>query len=154
LLRARRQTARSLAQLDSLLAHAPIGFAFFDRELRCAHLNPHLAGLAGSPADAVGRPAAEALPGAGEQLGPLLAEVFRAAAPSRDRGLSVEGPGGPRHWLVHCYPVRPGRGAPVEWAGVVVVDLTERERMEADLRRQAAELAEQDRRKDALLAML
>jgi signal transduction histidine kinase/CheY-like chemotaxis protein len=154
LLRARLQTARSLAQLHSLLSHAPIGFAFFNRDGRCVRINPHLAGLAGAPADAVGRPAAEALPGAGEQLGPVLEEVFRTGGPTPDRGLSVEGPGGPRHWLVHCYPVRPAPGGPVLWAGVVVVDLTERERLEADLRRQAEQLAEQDRRKDALLAML
>ena len=40
--RAEEQLAQSVAQLNSLLTHAPIGFAFFDREHKFVRVNEYL----------------------------------------------------------------------------------------------------------------
>ena len=49
--------------LNSLLDNAPVGFGFFDQELRFLRLNPALAEINGLPIEAhLGRPLTEVLP--------------------------------------------------------------------------------------------
>jgi PAS domain S-box-containing protein len=145
-----RRRDEALAQLDSLLANAPVGFAFYDRELRYVRINDFLAALNGVPAAAhLGRCIHEIVPAVAATVQPVLEEVFRT-----DRavtGLEVTGetpaaPGLRRTWLAAFYPVPVGPDKP-RWVGGVVLEITERKKLEA-------ELVEADRRKDEFLAML
>ncbi len=132
----------TLALLDSMLAHAPIGMAFFDSKGCVVRVNQFLAEMSGM--------------GMSGFLGHTVTEIFReptAAAFIRsiaavfEEGRSVQDlevearlyrqttddlP--KRIWLVNVYPVRTA-GHAVRWAGAVIVDITERLNAEESLRR-------------------
>ncbi|WP_375771520.1 PAS domain S-box protein [Archangium gephyra] len=142
-----RESERSetLALLDSLLSTAPIGLAFVDRALRYVRVNRMLADMNGTPMEAMlGRSVREVLPGeAGASLEPLLRQVFETGEPLREREVAIAtaaDEGRVHHYLLSIYPVRDARDV-VRWVGTVVVDITERQRTEEELRR-AAEFRE------------
>jgi PAS domain S-box-containing protein len=146
----------ALALLDALLDHAPVGFAFFDREYRYVRVNDFLAEASGRPAiEHRGRLLSELAPTNAARLEPLLDRVFRTGDTAQNVELPGERPGpqGERSWLTCLYPVRGDEGE-VRWVGAVVLDITDRKRLMAELRSRADELAENDRRKDEFLAML
>src|SRR6185295_17736360 len=59
----KNQLEETVARLDTLLAHAPLGFAFYDRDLRYVRLNQPLADNNGVPIEAhLGRRVSEVLP--------------------------------------------------------------------------------------------
>lgn len=128
----------TLSLLDSMLANAPIGLAFFDRNLRFVRVNDVFAGMTGMPMNShVGRTMQEVVPAAvAGQLGETVHDVFAAGEPVRD--LELSGRGGrlnlPWTWLVSVYPVRT-QPHEVRWVGMVVLDTTERKRGEEALRR-------------------
>lgn len=94
-------------QLDAMLAAAPIGVAFFDRELRFQRLNAAIAELAGLPIDAhLGRTLAEMRPEHAPILQPLLEELLEDGAPIRD--LELETAAGT--WTASYHPVRGSSG--------------------------------------------
>jgi PAS domain S-box-containing protein len=139
------------ALLNSLLDNAPVGFGFFDHDLRYLRLNPALAEINGVPIDEhIGRTLLEVLP----QLSPEVSHSFREVLQS---GLSIvnkEVTGvtrrrdseEERYWLCNFYPVKLPGGA-LLGAGVVVTDIDDRKRMEEALK-------DADQRKDQFLAML
>ncbi len=126
----------TLALLDSMLAHAPIGFAFLDRQRRFIRVNQFLSSglgvpltrfLGSMPDDLFDPPEAERLHG-------QLARVFDGAY-AEPLELQVEdGDGKPRSWVVSMYPVKSGQQE-IRWAGAVLIDTTERRRSEDALRR-------------------
>jgi len=138
----RRGLSDTLALLDSMLANAPIGIAFFDRQCRFIRVN-HF--LAESHVEGVAR-----------YLGRRVEEVFDPEAAATlteaihqvlDQGTSLQGlevtvhdagePSGTlthtRTWLVNVYPVRTA-GQAIRWAGVVLIDITRRLLTEQTLR--------------------
>ena len=128
----------TLSLLDSMLANAPIGLAFFDHEGRFVRVNEIFAAVTGLPVSRhLGRTLHELLPEllAG-QLQSAIEEAFSAGAPVRDVELNGEvGPQSrPVTWLVNAYPVRTTPHQ-VRWAGVIVQDISERKRNEEALRR-------------------
>ena len=129
----------TLSLLDSMLGNAPIGFAFFDDELRYARVNEHLASAHGLAVDAhVGLRATEFYPEepARKKEG-YIAKVFETGEAIRDVELAGEmtyAPGVERSWLMNFYPVRTG-GGPIRWVGVIVVEITERLQAEEALRK-------------------
>ncbi|AKJ01352.1 PAS domain S-box-containing protein [Archangium gephyra] len=144
-LRREAEQAETLALLDSLLSTAPIGLAFVDRELRYVRVNRMLADMNGKPLEEMlGHTVREVLPaGSSASLEPLLRQVFETGAPLREREVAIAtaaDEGRVHHYLLSIYPVRDGRGT-VRWVGTVVVDITERQRTEEELRR-AAEFRE------------
>jgi PAS domain S-box-containing protein len=143
-LRREAEQAETLALLDTLLATAPIGLAFVDRQLRFVRINRMLADINGVPVEqTLGRPLIEVVPELAESQLPLLRRVFETGEPIRDTevGLVSQADAGRLHYfLVSYYPVRDVRGE-VRWVGSVVVDITERQRAEEELRR-AAEFRE------------
>jgi PAS domain S-box-containing protein len=146
----------ALALLDALLDHAPVGFAFFDREHRYVRVNDFLAEATGRPAlEHRGRRLRDVAPTSASQIEPLLDRVFQTGEPVQNLEVPGEeaGPQSERSWLTCLYPVRNHAGQ-VEWVGAVVLDVTERKRLMAELRGRAEQLAENDRRKDEFLAML
>jgi PAS domain S-box-containing protein len=138
------------ALLNTLLDNAPVGFGFFDHELRYVRLNPALAELDGLPVEAhLGRTLRDVLP----RMSPEVVDAFRhvlrtgtSIVSKEFRGETPRTPGRPRYWLCSFYPVKTPDGA-VLGAGAVVADIDDRKRMEEALR-------EADRRKDQFLAML
>jgi len=140
--RANLEKGALVAQLETLLQEAPIGFAFFDRAGRYVRVNPFIAAVNDLPAiDHVGLRPSEVLGPNGQRVEEIVAEVAAT-------GLSVEneefsGPCGPGHdrmmtFLVSFFPVfADGR---VITVGSMVVDITEQKRHAERLRLLLAEL--------------
>ena len=127
----------TLALLDSMLANAPIGFAFFDRKYRFVRVNQFLAEMHGySFALHLGRSVSGMLPElAATQLESGIETVFQFGTPVRNLELSWETDSGrPRSWLAHLYPVRTEAEA-IRWVGAILVDTTEQKKAEEALRR-------------------
>jgi PAS domain S-box-containing protein len=136
---AARQQAETLALLHSVLAAAPVGLAFLDRDLRFVRINGALAALHGlTPAAYLGRTLAEVLPSWAPAIAPLLRQVLDTGQPAVDRELAGQTPAG-RHYEVQAgfYPVRSALGE-IAWVGITAVDITERKRVETNLRESEA----------------
>jgi len=154
--RSQHLTAESLALLDTLQRHAPIGIAFMDRDGRYQRVNDELAAIDGVPADAhLGRTIAEIVPAIWPQVEPIYRRVLAGESILKVevRGETPARPGVERHFLSSFYPVRRFTHE-VIGIGVFVAETTERMRSEAMLRQHATELAEAARQKDEFLAML
>lgn len=140
----------TLILLDSLLANAPVGFAFFDRQHCYFRINQFLADLDGLPVAAhLGHPLREVLPATASAVDPVLEQVFTTGQGVRNLEIEGETPAAPgvrRHWLAGFYPVAGPDGA-ARLVGAVVMEITAQKRAESALR-------EADRRKDEFLAML
>ncbi len=156
---ARLEQERTQSLLDLVLAAAPVGMAFFDRELRYVRANRFMAIWQNSrPEDLIGKRLADALPaGAAEFVSLHLYRVMQTGLPvlgievngSQFNGINKD----PRHWLADFYPVWLPEGE-LLGVGAIVADITERKRDEEELIRQknAAEAA--NRAKDQFLAVL
>ena len=136
-----REAEESLAIVDTLLATAPIGLAFWDRHLRYVRINETLAALNGrSPQEHVGRTVHEVVPDMGDVVAGDLRRVLETGDPILDREVSGETPAAPgahRHWLASYYPVFAPGGETIG-VGAVVTDVTERRRSEQRLAAQHA----------------
>jgi PAS domain S-box-containing protein len=127
----------TLALLDSMLANAPIGFAFFDRKYRFVRVNQFLADMNGYAfALHLGRGVGGIMPAAtAGKLEQNIELVFATGEPIRNLELTWEAePGRPRSWLAHLYPVRTDPET-TRWVGAILVDTTEQKRSEEALRR-------------------
>lgn len=127
----------TLSLLDSMLANAPIGLVFFDRQCRIVRVNEVFAEMTGIPLSRqLGRALPELLPQRmAQRMQDAVRHVIESASPVHD--LELEGltdHRGPWTWLVTAYPVRPA-GGEVRWVGVIVMDVSERKRSEEALRR-------------------
>jgi PAS domain S-box-containing protein len=124
-------------QLETLVASAPIGIAYFDRGHRYLQVNSELAEINGvSIEDHIGRAIEDVLPRNAEAVSPVIDHVF--ATGEVVRGLEVKGEtplrrGEIRYWLCGFFPVRNTHGA-VEQVGAWVVEITERKRAEDQLK--------------------
>ena len=130
------ENAETLSLLDTLLATAPVGLSFLDRELRYVRINNALAAINGVPMErTLGRTVREVLPELASTLEPFYRRVLDTGAPVLNVEVSGTTPGleGCRgHWLVSYYPIwnRAGR---VYLVGSVVVDITDRKRAEESI---------------------
>jgi len=129
----------TLGLLDSMLAHAPVGMAFFDSHARFIRMNDFFAGMNGlSIGKHIGRTVTEIFEGkAGEMIRASIEEVFETSEPVRDVEINVGEPeedGRLTTWLVNIYPVKT-LGPSVRWVGAVIVDTTGIKRSEDALRR-------------------
>ena len=128
----------TLSLLDSMLANAPIGLVFFDRQCRIVRVNEVFAEMTGVALSRhLGRTLPEVLP---ERIATRLEEAVRhvieAEQPVHDLELDGKSsePGVMWTWLVTLYPVRP-TPEKVRWVGAIVIDVSERKRSEDALRR-------------------
>ncbi len=129
----------TLALLDSMLANAPIGFAFFDRRLRFVRVNQFLANMNDLPVSRhLGRSVDEIFPGyAAKLVADSIQAVFEHGHTVQNLELSGEPDAesaATRSWLTNVYPVRTENHS-VRWVGLIVVETTERRRAEDALRR-------------------
>ena len=120
--------------LDTLLSSAPVGLAFFDRELRFVRVNQALAQINGRPAEEhIGRTLQELDERFTDEI---IAWVRDEGTPILDVEVSGEIPAQPgviRTWLASYYPVRSDHGG-VLGVGTVVVEITEAKRAQEELR--------------------
>ncbi len=129
---------QAVALLDTLLEKAPVGLAFFDKNLRYVRVNETLAQINGiPPADHLGKTTAELLP----NVPPEVTEHRRRALATGEPVLNVEVIGGTwadsskgRAFLVSHYPVRSSTGE-ILGVGAVVVEITQLRQAEERLRR-------------------
>ena len=139
---------QSLALLDILLDHAPIGIALVNPAFEFIRTNAELAAMTSHPVGGhVGRRVSEVLPGLWPHIEPIYQRV-RSGIVSRNVELSAKPcarDGEPKHLLVSHYPLY--TAGKLVAIGVIVVDISDRQRAEAKLQ-------ETDRRKDEFLAML
>jgi PAS domain S-box-containing protein len=129
----------TLGLLDSMLAHAPIGIAFFDTHARFIRMNPFLAAMNDvSIGNHIGRGVVEIFPGpTGRLIEEGIQTVFATSEPVRDLEVNLGDPeedGRVSTWLVNIYPVRSAAHG-VRWVGAVIVDTTGIKRSEDALRR-------------------
>jgi signal transduction histidine kinase len=129
----------TLALLDSMLAHAPIGFAFFDRKFRFVRVNQFLANMNHSSISRhLGRTVCDLFPEtAAIPLQNAIDSVFENGNAVQDLELTGElgaSPGRTRSWLANIYPVRTSSNL-VRWVGAVLVDTTQRRNAEDVLRK-------------------
>jgi signal transduction histidine kinase len=124
------------AMVLGLQADAPIGFAIHDEELRFELVSDSLAAMNGRPAaEHLGRRVTEIL---GEELGEAVDELLASVRDGGEplTGVEIDGttpaaPGEIRTWVASYYPLHLPAGRRV---GVVVVDVTDRRRMQEALR--------------------
>ncbi len=128
----------TLSLLDSMLANAPIGLAFVDRNSRFVRVNQVFADLTGVSASRhLGRTLTDLLPAnVTKQVENAVQHVFLSEEPVRN--LELNGQSGklrrPWTWLISAYPVRT-TPTQVRWVGVIALDASERKRSEEALRR-------------------
>jgi signal transduction histidine kinase len=136
-LRASRAALRhQLAELETLYRTAPVGLCQVDAGLRLVRVNERLAAMNGGTVSGQrGRTVGEAMPGLVGALTPLLARVLATGEPCVDQeiaGAAAASPEAVRHWMTSHYPVHDAGGA-VVGVNVVVQDVTDSKRAEAEL---------------------
>ena len=121
--------AELLPRLEALLASAPLGIAFLDRELRVERVNAALAKVLGRTIEECGgRTVHELAPALAELLLPVLERVLALGEGVPDFEFSGEAPGAPgsfRRWLAAFFPVRTTGGA-IAGVGIILRDITGR----------------------------
>lgn len=127
----------SLALLDTLFNHAPVGLAFWDQNLRYVRVNATLAMLNHQPIAAhIGHTVDDVLPTVAPAINARLRQVLDTGRPIVDVEVSTY-PSIPftqgRSWLSSYYPV-PGANGAIIGVGCVVTDISQRKRTENQLR--------------------
>ncbi len=137
-----RQTAETLAQLDMFVMNAPLGMAFFDKEMRLLRINKHLADANGLQVEKhLGKPLDELV--AHLQLEGLAeSRIVLETGEALTNRLVVGKPGVPavagRVWESSYYPVREADG-PLLGVGVVTLEISQRLRDERALKDREAQ---------------
>lgn len=122
--------------LGALFAHAPVGFALIDTDLRFVAVNDALAAVNGLPAaDHLGRPVADVLPDLAPGAIDALRHVLATGEPLRDVEVSGRTPASPAHrtWLEDFYRVTAPSGE-VLGVAAVLSDVTAQRRGERRMR--------------------
>jgi PAS domain S-box-containing protein len=128
----------TLSLLDSMLANAPIGLAFVDRNSRFVRVNQIFADLTGVTVSRhLGRTLTDLLPpSVAQEVENAVQRVFSSEEAVRNLELNGEGvkQRRPWTWLISAYPVRT-TPTQVRWVGVIALDASDRKRTEEALRR-------------------
>ncbi|HSK75188.1 MAG TPA: PAS domain-containing protein [Thermoanaerobaculia bacterium] len=132
-----RRLEENAALLDALVAGAPVGISFLDRDLRYLRINEVMARINGTDSVAVlGRPIREVLPDLSSRLEPFYRRVLETGEPVVNLEVSGETPAAPglrRHFLANYYPIRAVEKGPPVGVGAAVVEITARKQAEERL---------------------
>jgi len=122
-----------LGFFEQMLANAPIGFCFFSRAHLYTCVNDRLAELNGyAPDQHLGHSPAELLPNVAEKIDEALKKVLVTEQPVMDVEIGFSTGSREVHTLQSFYPIGASDG--VIGIGCLVVDITERKKMEQRLR--------------------
>src|SRR3954452_21179054 len=132
---ARREAVEALAVVDAVFGAAPGGLAFMDLNFHYVRVNEALAAINGMPAEEhYGRLLRDVIHvELAATIEPYHSHVVETGEPILDlavKGRLAADPDDVRSWLVSYYPVRDAADA-VIGVGVVITDVTERERARA-----------------------
>jgi PAS domain S-box-containing protein len=134
--RAEAALAETKRLLETLLTQAPIGFAYFDRELRFMLINDQLAAINGLPVAAhLGKRVDDIVPTLSPAVHQVTEKILTTGLPVKDHEFSGETalqPSITRYWNQSWYPVRDGAGEIVGF-GAVVEEITARKQAEEAL---------------------
>ncbi|MFM1847686.1 MAG: hypothetical protein RL417_1160 [Pseudomonadota bacterium] len=153
--RAVRDRTEALNTLHTFMSAAPIGIGLFDNAGRCRFLNQLLAQMIGtSPENQIGKPLGAKVTILGSFMDLHLEKVVTEAITVRDyesQGESPAHPGESRTWIESMFPIHGGVNG-ITGVGVIVQDVTERKRAEAELARHRERLQELVQQKTRELA--
>jgi PAS domain S-box-containing protein len=135
---AEEELAKAHNLLETLLTQAPIGFAYFDRDLRFLRINQRLAETNGLPVAAhLGKTIGEVVPELLPIAKKVVNQILTTGQPVENHEFSGEitsMPGETHYWNESWYPVHDIHGEIIGF-GAVVEDITERKRTEEELKR-------------------
>ncbi len=138
------QLRRQLAELSALYRSVPIGLAFVDHDMRFVSINEKLAQVAnGTPEQHRGRTVREMLPLIADEVEPKLRQVLEtgeAIVESEASGPIFAGGRPDTVRLRTFFPVK-DENEQLLGVSVIVEDITERKRIEEELRQRYAELS-------------
>jgi two-component system, sensor histidine kinase and response regulator len=153
--RADRAKQEQVEELELLYRMAPVGLSLMDRNYRVLRINERLAVINGKPLrEHIGLTLREIVPQLAPEIEPVIARVFASGEPVLDletHGITPADPANERDWLVSYYPVKSSDGIP-RYVGSVVQDITERTKMELDLRQAKGAAESANRVKSEFLA--
>ncbi|PZO44099.1 MAG: PleD protein [Pseudanabaena frigida] len=128
----------SQSQIDGFFSSAPIGMGIVDRNLRYVRVNQVLSEINGKPIeDHLGRTLREILPDLSPHLEGYFYEVLETGKPLLNRENSsnrLSKTGEEQTWLASFFPIFDINDVPF-CVGFVVVDISDRKKAEADLKR-------------------
>jgi PAS domain S-box-containing protein len=134
-----------LAQLEAIYDSAPVGLCVLDRQLRYVRINRRLADMHGITAAAhIGRTLREIVPDLAPTAETTAARIFRTGEPAVNVelvGATPARPGVRRTWVEQWLPLKNAAGD-VIGINVAVEEVTERKRLESQLRAHNAQLSE------------
>lgn len=136
-----RQTQQALERkdellclIDALLAGAPVGIAFLDKDLRYIRINSQLATINGLPIEQhLGRKFTEVIPRISSKIEPQLQQVLQTGQPMLNieiNGRTAEKPSREGYWLANYYPVKNARSETVG-IGIILAEITQTKKAEA-----------------------
>ncbi len=131
------------AEIEHLYRTAPVGLCLLDADLCYLRINERLAAINGRPiSEHLGRTLREVIPDIAREVEPVYRQVIETGAPVLDcevHGTTPASSDEEGHWVVSYYPVKSPDGT-VVGVSTVVQDITERKRIEAELRQAQNEL--------------
>ncbi len=129
---------QTLAQLNSLLKNAPVGFAFFNKQYQYVQINECLAEINGiSINDHIGKTVVEILGETGKDVINILDKIVQTKEPVLDleiKGQTQKEPGVDRYWITGFYPILNTVTNEVDFVGAVVFEITERKKIEEQIK--------------------
>ncbi len=143
---ANQASREQVEELELLYRIAPVGLSLLDRDCRVFRINERLAVINGKPVDEhIGHTLREIIPQLAPEIEAVVARVLASGEPVLDietRGFTPSDSTREGYWLVSYYPVQSADGVP-RYVGSVVQEITERKKVESDLRlaKAAAEAA-------------
>ncbi|WP_412060706.1 CheR family methyltransferase [Rubrivirga sp. IMCC45206] len=130
-----RTIDEQLAEIEAIYGTAPVGLAYMDQELRYRRINTRLAEINGLPVEEhIGRQGSELFPLLADVVEPILLEILETGQAVEDvefQGATLRDPDDLRDWLSSYVPDVGADGA-IHGVSVVVRDITDRKRAEAD----------------------
>jgi PAS domain S-box-containing protein len=158
------QARRQLAYINAIYATAPVGLCFVDTDLRCLSVNKRLAEINGrSVEEHMGRTVREIAPKVADTVEPILRRVIETGEPAlnvEQRVATAREQCALRHFIVSYYPIKNGVDS-LFGVNVVVMEITERKKIEEELERllreekaARAEAEAANRMKDEFLAII
>jgi PAS domain S-box-containing protein len=162
--RSEEQARRQLSYIEAIYATAPVGLCFVDTDLTYLSLNERLAEINGKPVEEhIGRTVREILPDTADIIEPVFRRVIETGEPALNvehSAVTAARPGVARHFIAGFYPIKNGGGR-VLGVNVVVMDITQRKKIEEELERllrqekaARAEAEAANRMKDEFLATI
>jgi PAS domain S-box-containing protein len=132
------QARRQLSYVEAIYATAPVGLCFLDTNMTFLSMNERLAEIDGrSVEEHMGRTVREIMPEVADTVEPILRKVIETGEPALNLERSVataRDPGVARHFIASYYPIKNGGGR-VLGVNVVVMEITERKKIEEELER-------------------